>query len=153
MDQFYWCLFFHLLQVRQIGFPLAAPSSLALYIACSYQVFHLFLAHEVSEKLNLPVYNFWFYLASKFTCILCLMHQLVCLGSYQITLYLAFLYVSLYLIMYFQQFKWFLNKLLLDACILRYSLLLDVLIDICFVFTMYLINLAHTNRRYSGYCF
>ena len=26
-------------------------------------------------------------------------------------------------------------------------------IDIYFVFTMYLINLADTNRRYSGYCF
>ena len=55
--------------------------------------------------------------------------------------------------MYFQQFKWFLIKLLLAACILRYSLLLDVLIGICFVFTMYLINLADTNRRYSGHCF
>ena len=95
----------------------------------------------------------WFYLASKFTCILCLMHLLVCLGSYQMTLYLAFLYVSLYLIMYFQQFRWFLIKLLLVACIFRYSLLLDVPIDICFVFTMYLINLTDTNRRYSGYCF
>ena len=40
------------------GFPLAAPSSLAFYIACSYQVFHLFLAHDVSEKLHLPVYHF-----------------------------------------------------------------------------------------------
>ena len=60
---------------------------------------------------------------------------------------------SLYLIMYFQQFKWFLIRLLLAACILRYFLLLDVLIDICFVFTMYLINLADTIRRYSGYCF
>ena len=69
------------------------------------------------------------------------------------TLYLAFLYVSLYLIMYFQQFKWFLIKLLLAICILRYALFLDVLMDICFVFTMYLINLADTNRRYSGYCF
>ena len=57
-----------------------------------------------------------------------------CLGSYQMTLYLAFLYVCLYLIMYFQQFKWFLIKLLLVTCILQYSLLLDVLIDICFVF-------------------
>ena len=66
------------------------------------------------------------------------------------TLYLTILYVSLYLIMYFQQFKWFLIKLLLAACILQYSLLLDVVIDICFVFTMYLINLADTNRRYSG---
>ena len=63
------------------------------------------------------------------------------------------LYVSLYLIMYFQQFKWCLIKLLLAACILRQSLLLDVLIGIGFVFTMYLINLADTNRRYSGYCF
>ena len=95
----------------------------------------------------------WFYLASKFTCILGLMHLLVCLGSYQMTLYLAFLYVSLYLVMYFQQFKWFLINLSLATCILRYSLLLDVLIDICFVITMYLINLADTNRRYSGYCF
>ena len=69
------------------------------------------------------------------------------------TLYLAFLYVSLYLIMYFQQFKWFLIKLLLAICILRYALFLDVLMDICFVFTMYLINLADTNIRYSGYCF
>ena len=51
--------------------------------------------------------------------------------------------------MYFQQFKLFSINLLLDACILRYVLLLDVLIDICFVFTMYLINLADTNRRYS----
>ena len=58
VDQFYWRLFFHLLQVRQVGFPLAAPSSLAFYIACSYQVFHLFLAHDVSEKLHLPVYHF-----------------------------------------------------------------------------------------------
>ena len=63
------------------------------------------------------------------------------------------LYVSVYLIMYFQQFKWFLINLLLAICILRYALLLDVLIDICFVFTMYLINLADTNRRYSGFCF
>ena len=53
----------------------------------------------------------------------------------------------------FSTIKWFLIKLLLVACILRYALLLDVLIDICFVFTMYLINLADTNRRYSGYCF
>ena len=30
-------------------------------------------------------------------------------------------------------------KLLLATCMLRYSLLLDVLIDICFVFTMYLV--------------
>ena len=35
-----------------------------------------------------------------------------------------------------------------DICILRYALLLDVLIDICFVFTIYLINLADTNRWY-----
>ena len=53
----------------------------------------------------------------------------------------------------FQQYKWFLINLLLDTCILRYDLLLDVLIDICFVFTMYLINLADTNITYSGYCF
>ena len=53
----------------------------------------------------------------------------------------------------FSQFKWFLINLLLAICILRYALLLDVLIDICFVFTMYLINLADTNRRYSGFCF
>ena len=91
--------------------------------------------------LGNSVFLVWFYLASKFTCILCLMHLLVCLGIYQINLYLAFLYVYLYLIMYFRQFKWFLIKLLLAACILRYSLLLDVLIDIYFVFTMYLINL------------
>ena len=65
----------------------------------------------------------------------------------------AFLHVSLYLIMYSKQFKWFLINLLLATCILRYSLLLDVLIDICFIFTMYLINLTDTNRRYSGYCF
>ena len=51
-----------------------------------------------------------------------------------------------YLIMYFQQFKWFLINLLLVICILQYAVLLDVLIDICFVFTMYLINLADTNR-------
>ena len=72
---------------------------------------------------------------------------------YQITLYLALLYVSVCLLIYFQQFKWFLINLLLAICILRYALLLDVLIDICFVFTMYLINLADTNRRYSGFCF
>ena len=81
------------------------------------------------------------------------MHLLVYLDCYQITLYLALLYVSVYLIMYFQQFKWFLINLLLAICILRYALLLDVLIDICFVFTMYLIDLADTNRRYSGFCF
>ena len=75
------------------------------------------------------------------------------LGSYQMTLYLVFLYVSLYIIMYFQQFKWFLINLLLATRILRYSLFLDVLIDICFVFTLYLINLADTNKRYSGDCF
>ena len=86
-------------------------------------------------------------------CILCLMHLLVCLGNYQITLYLAFLYVSVYLIMYFQQSKCFLINLLLATCTLWYSLLLDVLIDICCVFTMYLINLADINRIYSGYCF
>ena len=55
--------------------------------------------------------------------------------------------------MYSKQFTWFLFNLLLAICILRYALLLDVLIDICSVFTMYLINLADTNRRYSGYCF
>ena len=50
------------------------------------------------------------------------------------------------------QFKWFLINLLLAICILRYALLLDVLIDICFVFSMYLIiYLADTNRRYSGF--
>ena len=81
------------------------------------------------------------------------MHLLVYLRCYQITLYLAFLYVSVYLIMYFQQFKWFLINLLLAICILRYVLFLDVIIDICFVFTMYLINLADINRRYSGFCF
>ena len=81
------------------------------------------------------------------------MHLLVYLGCYQITLYLALLYVSVYLIMYFQQFKWFLINLLLANCILRYALILDVLIDICFVFTMYLINLADINRRYSGFWF
>ena len=81
------------------------------------------------------------------------MQLLVYLGCSQITLYLALLYVSVYLIMYFQQFKWFVINLLLAICILRYALLLDVLIDICFVFTMYLINLADTNRRYSGFCF
>ena len=53
--------------------------------------------------------------------------------------------------MYFQQV--FLINLLLTTCILRYDLLLDVLIDISFVFTLYLINLADTNRGYSGYCF
>ena len=81
------------------------------------------------------------------------MHLLVCLGCYQIILYLALLYVSVYLIMYFQQFKWFLINLLLAICILRYDLLLDVLIKICFVFTMYLIDLADTNSRYNGFCF
>ena len=94
-----------------------------------------------------------FYLASKSTCILCPMHRLlVCLGSYQNTFDL---FVSLYLIMYFQQFKWFIINLLLATCILQYSLLLDVLIDIYFVCTIhvYLINLADTNIRYSGYCF
>ena len=65
------------------------------------------------------------FLASKLTCILCPMHLL-----------------SVFLI-----------NLLLALCILRYALLLDVLIDICFVFTMYLINLADTNIRYSGYYF
>ena len=55
--------------------------------------------------------------------------------------------------MYFQQFKWFLINLLLATYILRYALLLDVLIYIYFVFTIYLINLADTNRRYSGYWF
>ena len=70
-----------------------------------------------------------------------------------ITLYLAFVYVSLYPIMYFQQFKWFLINLLFTTCILWYVLLLDVFIDIPYVFTLYLINLADTNRRYSGYCF
>ena len=54
------------------------------------------------------------------------------------------LYVSLYLIIYFYQFKWFSINLLLAACILRYALFLVVFIDICFVFTMYLINLADT---------
>ena len=87
----------------------------------------------------------WFSLTSKLTCILCPMHLLVCLGSYQITLHVAFLPVSVYLIMYFQQFKWFLINVLMATCILRYALLLDVLIDICFVFTVYLINLADTN--------
>ena len=98
-------------------------------------------------SLGNSVFLVWFYLASKFTCILCLMHLLVYLGCYKITgtLYLALLYVSVYLIMYFQQFKWFLINLLLAICILRYALLLDVLIDICFVFTMYLFNLADTN--------
>ena len=82
------------------------------------------------------------------------MHLLVYLDCYQITLYLALLYVSVYLIMYFQQFKWFLINLLLAICILRYVLHLDVLIDIlCVVFTMYLIDLADTNRRYSGFFF
>ena len=81
------------------------------------------------------------------------MHLLVYLGCYQIILYSALLYGSVYLIMYFQQFKWFLINLLLAICILQYALLLDVLIDICFVFTMYLINLADTNRRYSGFYF
>ena len=106
-----------------------------------------------SLALGNAVFLVWFYLASKFTCILCLMYLLACLGSYQMTLYFAFLYVSLNLIMYFQQFKWFSITLLLAACILRYSLLLDVLIDICLVFTMYLINLADTNKKYSGYYF
>ena len=52
--------------------------------------------------------------------------------SWQLPDYSIFglLYVSLYLIMYFQQFKWFLINLLLATCILRYALLLDVLIDI-----------------------
>ena len=63
------------------------------------------------------------------------------------------LYAPLYQIMHFKQFKCFLINLLLTTCILRYVLLLDVLIDICFVFTIYLINLVDTNRRYNGYCF
>ena len=79
----------------------------------------------------------WFYLASKLTCILCPMHLLVYLGRYQITLYFALLHVSLYLIMYSKQFKWFLINLLLTICILRYALFLDVLIDLCFVFTIF----------------
>ena len=79
-------------------------------------------------------------------------HDLV-RGCCKITLYLALLYVSVYLIKYFQQFKCFLINLLLAICMLRYALLLDVLIDICFVFTMYFINLADTNRRYSGFGF
>ena len=67
------------------------------------------------------------------------MHFLVYLDCYQITLYLVLLYVSVYLIMYFQQFKWFLINLLLAICILRYVLLLDVLIDIClFLLCIYL---------------
>ena len=47
----------------------------------------------------------------------------------------------------------FLINLVLTTRILRYVLLLDVLIDVCFVFTMYLINMCDTNGRYSGYCF
>ena len=39
----------------------------------------------------------------------------------------GFLYVSLYQIMYFQQFNWFLIKLLLATSILQYALILDVL--------------------------
>ena len=50
--------------------------------------------------------------------------------------------------MYFQQFKWFLINLLLATCILQFALLLDVLINICFVLIMYLIKLADTNRTY-----
>ena len=44
--------------------------------------------------------------------------------------------------MYSKQFEWFLINLLFAICILWYAFLLDVLIDICFVFTMYLITLA-----------
>ena len=57
------------------------------------------------------------------------MHLLICLGSYQATLYLAFLYVSLYLIMYYQQLKWFLINLPV-----LYALLLNVIIDIMLCF-------------------
>ena len=64
------------------------------------------------------------------------MHLLVYLGCYQITLYLAILYVSVYLIMYFQQFKWFLINLLLAIFILRYALLLD---DICLTYVLFLL--------------
>ena len=95
----------------------------------------------------------WFYLATKCTCIICQIHFFMYHDYYQITLYLAFLFVSLYLIMYFQQFKWVLINLLLATCMLRYALLLDVLIDICFVLLCFFINLADTNRRYRRYCF
>ena len=47
------------------------------------------------------VFLVWFYLASKYTCILCQMDLLVCLDSGQTTLYLTFLYVYLYIVMYF----------------------------------------------------
>ena len=47
----------------------------------------------------------------------------------------------------------FLINLILTTCILRHVLLLDVPIDMRYVFTLYLINLADTNRRHSGYCF
>ena len=113
--------------------------------------FNMLVVYCINWETSFLVWFYLFYLTYKFTCILCPMHLLVCLGSYQINLYLAFLYVSLYLIMYFQQFKWFLINLLLASCILWYSLLLDVLFEMGFVFTMYLINLADTNIRYSGY--
>ena len=63
------------------------------------------------------------------------MHLLVYLGCYQITLYLALLYVSVYLIMYFQQFKWFLINLLLAICILWYALSSSLLTYALFLFT------------------
>ena len=81
------------------------------------------------------------------------MHLLMCLGSYQTTLYFDVFVCFLVPRHVFSTIYVVLINLLLATCILRYALLLDVLIDIYFVFTIYLINLADTNRRYSGYCF
>ena len=77
------------------------------------------------------------------------MHLLVCHGSYQITLYLAFSY----LIMYFplEQFRWFLIILLLVTCSLRYAFVFRCLYWHMLCFTMYLINLADTDRRDGWY--
>ena len=74
---------------------------------------------------------------------------MIYLDYYIFGLFVCFL-VAIY--MYFQNVIVLIN-LLLTICILRYVLLFDVITDICFVFTMYLINLADTNISYSGYCF
>ena len=57
-------------------------------------------------------------------------------GCFQSDVIASFLYVSVYLIMCFQQFV-FLIDLLLTICILLYVLLLYVIINRGFVFTLF----------------
>ena len=69
----------------RVGFPLAASSSLAFYIACSYHVFHLFPRLTCPKNftclftISLSSFLFVFALRRTSTLVTCSVYEILCI--------------------------------------------------------------------------